>query len=74
MCDDADLRPDMPEVTTGSRGYKQARVKGQQADKFCHIMFSIVYRNFIIFICIFEFMYEFVYLIYYLYLLNLCIY
>ena len=26
-----DLIPNMPEVTTGSRGYKQARVKKQQA-------------------------------------------
>ena len=25
--DNTDLRPNMPEVTTGSRGYKQARVK-----------------------------------------------
>ena len=26
-CNNTDLRPNMPAVTTGSRGYKQARVK-----------------------------------------------
>ena len=29
-CNNTDLRPNMPEFTTGSRGYKQAR---EQADK-----------------------------------------
>ena len=27
VCNNTDLRPNMPEVTTGSRGYKQAWVK-----------------------------------------------
>ena len=28
VCNNTDLRPNMPEVTTGSRGYKQARANG----------------------------------------------
>ena len=44
----------MPEVTTGSRGYKQARVKPINS---CHIMFIIVYSSFIIL------NYEFLYLL-----------
>ena len=32
-CNNTDLRPNMPEVTTGSRGYKQARVFGLDPNK-----------------------------------------
>ena len=52
----------MPEVTTGSRGYKQARVRDNKPINSCHIMFIIVYSSFIIL------NYGF------LYLLNFCIY
>ena len=48
----------MPEVTTGSRGYKQADNKPINS---CYIMFILVYSSFIIL------SYGF------LYLLNLCI-
>ena len=30
MCNDTDLRTDVPEVTTSNRGYKQARVKTEE--------------------------------------------
>ena len=38
-CNNTDLRPNMPEVTTGSRGYKQAR---EQADKFLSYYYVIL--------------------------------
>ena len=57
-CNNTDLRPNMPEVTTGSRGYKQAR---EQADKFLsyYVRSSFIILNYgflyLLNICIYYF-------------------
>ena len=58
----ADLRPNMPEVTTGSRGYKQARVKRKQADKFLSLCLLLFYSSCIILNYRFFYFIEFMYL------------